>query len=117
MPSDLTAEGIAERIEVLEALMSEKIRQGARLEAVVMVLLSRLGDVSRVTVEEAVALEKRLYGKGSLAGVRKKIAAKRYTLEKRTGEKEARIPVDQIYSGYLPIETWRKALAAQKRER
>lgn len=115
MPPELTSADLAQRIEGLEVLIAAKVRQGERLEAVVMVLLDRLGDVSRVTVEEAVALERRLYGKGSPAGVRKKIRLGKYTLEKRTGEKEARIPVDQIYDGYLPIDTWRKALAAQKR--
>ena len=117
MSAELTQKDLAERIEGLEAMVAERVRQGARMEAVVMVLLGRLGDPGRVTVAEAVALEQRLYGKGSLSSVRKKIRAKTYQLEKRPGEKEARIPVDQIYDGYMPIETWRAALAAQKKDR
>jgi len=117
MPDTLTAEAIGEIIASLDAKVAKLVQRGERLEAVIMVLLDRVGDTARVTIAEAVAIERRLYGKGSVAGVRKKVHDKKYTLEKRGGEKEARIPIDQIYDGYLPIETWRKALEAQKRGR
>ena len=104
---------LVERLNAIEELLATKVRQSDRLEAVVMVLLDRLGDVSRVTVKEAAAIEERLYGKGSVKSVRAKIHAGIYTLEKRSGEKQARIPVSQIYSGYLPIDVWRKAIDAE----
>ncbi|HEV8434229.1 MAG TPA: hypothetical protein VGR95_12510 [Thermoanaerobaculia bacterium] len=114
MTTPLSSDDLAKRIDSLEKIVADKVRQGEEMTAVVMVLLSRLGDVTRVTVKEAAAIEERLYGHGSVKTVRSKIDAKIYTLEKRNGEKEGRIPIDQIYSGYLPIDVWRKALEKQK---
>lgn len=111
----LTLEDIAARIISLEALFVEKVRQGARIEAVAMLLLSRVGDPTRLTVKEAAALEEKLLGKGSVASVRSKIRAGKYHLQKRDGEKEARIPVEEVYGDYLPIDDWRALLEATKR--
>ena len=115
MSTPLSSDDIAKRIDALERTVAEKVRQGEEMTAVVMVLLARLGDIARVTVKEAAAIEERLYGKGSVKAIRSKIDAGIYTLEKRAGEKEGRIPVDQIYAGYLPIGVWRKAHEATKR--
>ena len=112
---DLTLADLATQIAVLEQLFLEKCRQGAQIEAVAMLLLARVGDPSRVTVKEAAALEERLFGKGSVASVRGKIRAGKYHLQKRDGEKEARINVEEIYGEYLPIDDWRAMLDAQKR--
>lgn len=111
----LTLEDIAKRIAVIEQLFAERVRQGARIEAVAMILLARVGDPTRLTVKEAAALEERLHGKGSVASVRRKVREGKYHLQKRDGEKEARIPVDEIYGEYLPIDEWRSDLDARKR--
>ena len=112
-PTRLQVEDLARHIIALEQFVAEKVRQGAQLEAVVMVLLARVGDTSRVTVKEAAVLEEKLYGKGSVKSVRSKIRADIYTLEKRSGEKEARISIAQIAQHYsdafLPIGVWRRA--------
>jgi len=115
---ELTLADLAREMEDVKRLLAAKVRQGESLEAWLMILSGRLSDPTRVTIAEAVEMERRLRGKGSRSGVRKKIEAGVYTLEKRPGEKEGRIPIEQIYDeGYLPIGVWRAALAAQKRGR
>lgn len=109
---------LMQRLDSIERLVTEHVRQGAEFSAIMKVMLTRIGDPELITVKEAAVLEQLLNGKGSVASVRRKIDDGTYTLMKRAGEKAGRIAVAEIHAvhrrEYLAIQTWRNAHGRQK---
>jgi len=115
---DLTLSDLAERIDALTRLVGEVVRRSEEQAAVTSVVLARAGsDPLRVTVKEAVVLEKAHFGKGTEATVRRKIDLGIYHLEKRQGEREGTILIEEILgSGWQPFASYRAARRRQKEE-
>jgi hypothetical protein len=78
---------------------------------VAALLTARVGDLNWVTVREAAAIEQRLHGQGSISSVKAKIAAGKYHLYKRDGERGGRIPLEEILGESLELPKtfdWRR---------
>ena len=78
----------------------------------IAILASRVSDLSHMSIDE-VALRRKV----SRATVRAQIRAGHLTLERIPGTKISGIPIDQVFSGWLPLATSRAAAAKEKSHR
>jgi hypothetical protein len=84
-----------------------------RLQAtkIIVALLAQHGDPTHVTIERAAAL------RGcSVKTIRRSIDAGNLTLEVIPGTRESGIPIEQIYSRWVPIRVAREALRKMRTE-
>lgn len=118
----VNSDEIGRRFAALEQRFADEVRRGREAMATIMVLAARFGDPQFVTIKEAAELEKRLYGKGTVRTVRRRIDNGLYTEIKAQGERAGRIAIEQIHEvhrkSYAPApRPQRTAREAAERKR
>lgn len=110
------ASALADIVAQISAQMLDLQVQVAQLaqtvtieRAIILALLAQHGDPTHISVARAAELEG-----VSEKTIRRRITAGRYTLERRPGEKESGIPIEQFYAGWTPIGALRSAIEQEK---
>lgn len=104
-PRTVTAADLGEMIKDLQLQVAELAKTVTADRAIIQVLLAQHGDPTHITVRRAAEL----LGV-SAKTIRRRIDAGIYTLEKRPGEKEGGIPIEQVHGGWTPIGALRSAM-------
>lgn len=106
---ELTAEDLAVRIGALEQQVAEMVRLLGDTLKVTSVVLSRVTDVTHLSVREAAA-----YRNCTEKTIRRRIASGVYTLECIPGTGVKGIPIEQVRKGWIDA---RAAEEAERRDR
>lgn len=104
--TELTLADIGEMLRALEqkiATVGRDVTHQREFNSVLIAVVAQHGDPTHLTVDAAARVKS-----VSRGTIRRRIASGEYTLETIPGTRQTGIPIEQIYSGWMPLRKARQ---------